>query len=145
MSTYIKLRNIKLVISFEHQVVARRTFIRLQLRKSSCDRVQLVLVLYSSPYLWNKKSFNRFHRLPKFRFTVYTFQTKKALDYLFPFLSFSVHNFCARTDGQTFFEKVFFFLPDQEYMHFEADRTNIAGVTPEWSFCQSCILRYEVI
>ena len=49
---------------------------------------------------------------------VYTFQTKKtALDYLYPFLSFSVHNFCARTDGQTFFEKVFFFLSDQEYIY----------------------------
>ena len=36
----------------------------------------------------------------QFRFPVYTFQTKKtALDYLYPFLSFSVHNFCARTDG----------------------------------------------
>ena len=34
----------------------------------------------------------------QFRFPVYTFQTKKtALDYLYPFLSFSVHNF---TDGQ---------------------------------------------
>ena len=38
----------------------------------------------------------------QFRFPVYTFQTKKtALDCLFPFLSFSVHNFCARTDGRT--------------------------------------------
>ena len=38
----------------------------------------------------------------QFRFPVYTFQTKKtALDYLYPFLSFSVHNFCARTDGRT--------------------------------------------
>ena len=37
----------------------------------------------------------------QFRFPVYTFQTKKtALDYLYPFLSFSVHNFCARTDGR---------------------------------------------
>ena len=29
--------------------------------------------------------------------------------------------------------------------NFEADRTNIVEVTPEWSFSQSCILRYEVI
>ena len=26
---------------------------------------------------------------------------KTALDYLYPFLSFSVHNFCARTDGRS--------------------------------------------
>ena len=51
-----------------------------------------------------------------FQFPVYTVQTKTALDYLYPFLSFSVHNFCARTDGQTFFEKVLFFPPDQEYI-----------------------------
>ena len=38
----------------------------------------------------------------QFRFPVYTFQTKKtALDYLSPFLSFSVHNFCARTDAKS--------------------------------------------
>ena len=42
---------------------------------------------------------------------------KTALDYLYPFLSFSVHNFCARTDGQTFFEKVLFFPADQEYIY----------------------------
>ena len=54
----------------------------------------------------------------QFRFPVYTFQTEKtALDYLYPFLNFSVHNFCARTDGQTFFEKVLFFPPDQEYIY----------------------------
>ena len=50
----------------------------------------------------------------QFRFPVYTFQTKKtALDYLYPFLSFSVHNFCARTDGRTdrhFLKKFYFFL-----------------------------------
>ena len=41
---------------------------------------------------------------------------KKTLDYLYLFLSFSVHNFCARTDGQTLFEKVLFFPPAQEYI-----------------------------
>ena len=49
----------------------------------------------------------------QFRFPVYTFQTKKtALDYLYPFLSFSVHNFCARTDGRTdrHFSKKFSFF-----------------------------------
>ena len=56
------------------------------------------------------------------KFWQYTpFKQKNALDYLYPFLSFSVHNFCARTDGrtggQTFFEKVLFFLADQEYIY----------------------------
>ena len=68
----------------------------------------------------------------EFRFPVYTFQTKKtALDYLYPFLSFSVHNFCARTadgqtDGQTFFEKVIFFSPDQEYIYMSIPISSIS-------------------
>ena len=45
---------------------------------------------------------------------VYTFQTKKtALNYLYSLLSFSVHNFCARTDGRTdrhLSKKFYFFL-----------------------------------
>ena len=47
----------------------------------------------------------------QFRFPVYTFETKKtALDYVYPFLSFSVHNFCARTDGRTdIFRKSFLY------------------------------------
>ena len=47
----------------------------------------------------------------QFRFPVYTFQTKEtALDCLYSFLSFSVHNFCARTDGRTdIFRKSFLF------------------------------------
>ena len=54
-------------------------------------------------------------KFSQFRFPV---QTKKtAIDYIHPFLSFSVQKFCGRTDGQTFFEKVFFLLPDQEYIH----------------------------
>ena len=65
----------------------------------------------------------------QFRFPVYTFQTKKtALDYLFPFLS--VHNFCARTDGQTFFEKVFFFLADQEYIYMSIPISTIYQISP---------------
>ena len=41
-----------------------------------------------------------------------------AFEYLYPFLSFSVHNFCARTDGRTdIFRKSFLFLPDQEYIY----------------------------
>ena len=46
----------------------------------------------------------------QFRLQVYTFQTKTALDYLYPLLSFCVHNFCTRTDIQTFFEKVFLYI-----------------------------------
>ena len=53
----------------------------------------------------------------QFRFPVYTFQIKKsALDYFYPFLSFSVHNFRTRTDGRTD-RKVFFFRPDDLYIH----------------------------
>ena len=53
-----------------------------------------------------------------FRFLVYTFQTEQtAIDYVHPFLSFSVQKFCGRTDGQTLFQKVFLFLPDQEYIY----------------------------
>ena len=40
-------------------------------------------------------------------------QKKTALDYLYSFLSFSVNNFCARTDGRTdrhFLKKFYFFL-----------------------------------
>ena len=71
----------------------------------------------------------------QFRFPVYAFQTKKtALDYLYPFLSFSVHNFCARsdgrTDGQTFFEKVFFFLADQEYIYMSIPISTISQISP---------------
>ena len=62
---------------------------------------------------------------------VYTFQTKKtALDYLNPFLSFSVHNFCARPDGQTFFEKVLFFLPDQENIYISIPISIISQIGP---------------
>ena len=83
--------------------MVRRTFIRLQLRKSSYDRVQSVLVLFSSPYQIKKKfesiSSNGSRDIAKslkisfgssflslrafgskfwqFRFPVYTFQTKK--------------------------------------------------------------------
>ena len=67
----------------------------------------------------------------QFRFPVYTFQTKKtALDCLYPNLSFSVHNFCARTDGRTdrHFSKKFFFLPDQEYTYIPM--SNIFQISP---------------
>ena len=46
-------------------------------------------------------------KFSQFRFRVHIFQT--ALVYLYPFLSFSVHNFCARTDGY-FSKKFSFFL-----------------------------------
>ena len=127
--------------------MARRTFIRLQLRKSSCFRVQSVLVLFESissngsrdiakslkisfgSSFVNLRAFGS--KFWQFRFPVYTFQTKKtALHYLYPFLSFSVHNFCARTDGQTFFEKVFFFLPDQEYIYMSIPISTISQISP---------------
>ena len=70
------------------------------------------------------------------RFPVYTFQTKKnALDYLYPFLSFSVYNFCARTDGRTdrhFFEKVLFFPPDQEYIYMSIPISIIFQISPRF-------------
>ena len=59
-------------------------------------------------------SFRAFWSKLQFRFQIYTFQTKQtALDYLYTFLSFSVHNFCARTDGRTgrhFLKKFYFCL-----------------------------------
>ena len=76
-------------------------------------------------------SFVNLRESSQFRFPVYTFQTKKsALDYIYPFLSFSVHNFCAQTDGQTFFEKVFFFLPDQEYIYMSIPLSTISQISP---------------
>ena len=45
-----------MVISFEHQDMARRTFIRLQLRKCSCVRVEIFAVSIPSIHLWNKKN-----------------------------------------------------------------------------------------
>ena len=68
----------------------------------------------------------------QFRFPVYTFQTKKTvLDYLYPFLSFSVHNFCARTDGQTdIFKKFNFFSPDQEYIYMSIPISTISQISP---------------
>ena len=128
-----------MVISFGHQDMARRTFIRLQLRKSSCDWVQSVLVLFSSSYRQNKKvwidfikRFPRYSKVAKNFIRLYLrksscvrveilavsipsihFSNKKtALDYLYPFLSFSVHNFYARTDGRTdrHFSKKFSFF-----------------------------------
>ena len=51
-----------------------------------------------------------------------TFQTEQTVsNYLYPFSSFSVQKFCGRTDrqtdGQIFFQKVLFLLPDQEYLY----------------------------
>ena len=102
--------------------MVRRTFIRLQLRKSSCDRVQSGLVLFSSPYHSSIRSRDMAKSLKisfgfilvsfrafwsEFRFPLYTFQTKKtAFNYHYPFSSFSVHKFCGRTD---IFRKSFLF------------------------------------
>ena len=51
LSTFLTLINIKLNILFKHQDMVKRTFIRLQLRKSSYDRVQSGLMIFSSLYL----------------------------------------------------------------------------------------------
>ena len=94
--------------------MARRTFIWLQLRKSSCDRVQCIQIKKKKfesissngsrdiakslkiSFGYSFISFRAFGSIFwQFRFPVYTFQTKFALDYLYPFLSFSVLNFCA--------------------------------------------------
>ena len=58
-----------------------KNFIRFYLRKSSSDRVE--------SFGWH------------FRYLVYTFQTKKSSHVLHTFLSFSVLNFCSRTNGRT--------------------------------------------
>ena len=116
--------------------MVRRTFIRLQLRKSSSNRVwcyfpvhtfkikkfesissngsrdiaKSLKISFGSSFVSLRAFGSKFWQ---FRFPVYTFQTKKtALDYLYPFLSFSVHNFCARTDGRTnrHFSKKFSFF-----------------------------------
>ena len=107
--------------------MASRTFIRHQLRKSLCDRVQSVLVLFSSPYFESISSIgsrdiakslkiafsSSFVSLCAFGSKFWQFRFPTALDYLYPFLSFSVHNFFARTDGRTdrhFLKKFYFFL-----------------------------------
>ena len=54
-----------------------KNFIWLLLRKSSCVRVEILAVSIANIHLSNKK--------------------RSALDYLYPFLSFSVHKFCGRT------------------------------------------------
>ena len=51
----------KMIILFGHEDIANTTFIRLQLRYTSCDRVQLGLVLISGPCLKNEKSPDQFH------------------------------------------------------------------------------------
>ena len=90
-----------------------QNFIRLQLRKPSCIRVEILAVSIPSIHLSNKKT---------------------ALDYLYPLLSFSVHCVllrpAGRTDGQTFFEKVFFFLADQEYIYMSIPISTISQILP---------------
>ena len=51
-----------MIILFEHQDMTKSTFIRLQFRESSCDRVQSYLMLFSSSYIYNKKSTDRFYQ-----------------------------------------------------------------------------------
>ena len=66
LGTFLKPRNIKLIILFEHQAIAKTIFIHLQHRKSSCDRFQLGLVLFSSPYRF-------YHPILKYRRVVKNF------------------------------------------------------------------------
>ena len=76
----------------------------------SRDMVKSLKILFSYSFVSLRAFGSKFWQ---FRFPVYTFQTKTALDYLYPFLSFTVHNFCARTDGRTvrhFLKKFYFFL-----------------------------------
>ena len=121
--------------------MARRTFIRLQLRKSSCVRFWCYFLVHTfkikkfesissnlsrdiakSLKISFGSSFVNFRafgsKFWQFRFPVYTFQTNKtALDYLYPFLSFSVHNFCARTDRHFSKKFSFFFLIKNIYTY----------------------------
>ena len=116
--------------------MARRTFIRLQLRQSSCDRIQSSLVVFSSSYLSNKKKFesisNGFRDIAKslkisfgfifvslcafgskiseFWFPLYTFQTKKPHSIIITSSQVLVYTNFAD-------EKVFFFLTNQEYIY----------------------------
>ena len=113
--------------------MARRSFIRLQPRKSSCDRVKKLesissngsrdiakslKIAFDSSFVSLRAFGSKFWQ---FWFPVYTFQTKKTtLDYFYPFLSYSVHNFCARTDEQMdihFLKKFFFSSWSGIYIH----------------------------
>ena len=53
---------------------------------------------------------------------------------LYPFLSFSVHNFSTRTDGQTFFEKVLSFPPDKEYTYISIPISIIFQISPPMTY-----------
>ena len=82
-----------------------KNFIRIYLRKSSCVRFEIA-VLIPSIHLSNKKT---------------------AIVYLYPFLSFSVHKFCGPTD---IFPKNFLFLPDQEYIYMSIPISIISQIPP---------------
>ena len=63
------------------------------------------------------------------QFPEYIFQTKKtALDYLYPFLSFSVHNFFARTDGRT--DSFLFSYWSRIYIHVYTYLDYFSNITP---------------
>ena len=107
MSTYVKL-----VTSFEHQDMARRTFIRLQPRKASCVRVEILAVSIPSIHLSNKNK--KPHSIISTR------------SWVLVYITFA-HG---RTDGQIFFEKVFFFL--QEYIYMSIPISIIFQISPSF-------------
>ena len=78
-----------------------KTFMRLSLRKPSCVRVEILAVSIPSIHL-SKRS------------------------WVLVYITFA-H---ARTDGQTFFEKVFFFLADQEYIYMPIPISTISQISP---------------
>ena len=113
---------------FQHQVMPKWTFIRLQLRLFSCDRVHSGLLLFfvvnsfkikkvragfisrslcyrktlKIAFGFNFVSLRAFgSKLWQYWFPVYSFQTKQTeLDDLYTFVTFS-GKFCGRTDTQT--------------------------------------------
>ena len=127
--------------------MARRTFIRLQrcyflvhtfkIKKfesissnGSRDIAKSLKISFGSSFVSLRAFGSKFWQ---FRFPVYTFQTKKtALDYLYPFLSFSVHNFCARTDGRTdiFWKSFIFFCWSRIYIHVYTYLDYFSNFTP---------------
>ena len=100
--------------------------------KGSRDIAKSLKISFGSSFVSLRAFGSKFWQ---FRFPVYTFQTKNtAFDYLYPLLTFSIHNFCARTDGQTdgqtFFQKVLFFPPDQEYIYMSIPISIISQISP---------------
>ena len=134
--------------------MARRTFVLLQLRKSSCfgfSRVSWYFLVHifkikkpgsiSSIGSWDiekslkisfASNFVSLRAFVQFRFPAYTIQTKKTHSIIFTRSWVLVYITLAhgRTDRQTFFEKVFFFLSDQEYIYVSIPISTISQISP---------------